>query len=68
MRIAVAVAKGYGKLVVVNDDDDEEEDDDFAYSMRMAPRSDERRYFPCKICIARPALCTSVNSTNATGM
>lgn len=66
MRIAVAVAvKGYGKLAVVSDDDD---DDDFAYSMRMAPRSDERRYFPCNICIARPALCTSVNSTNATGM
>lgn len=67
MRIAVAVAvKGYGKLAVVSDDDDD--DDDFAYSMRMAPRSDERRYFPCNICIARPALCTSVNSTNATGM
>lgn len=40
---------------------------DFAYSMRMAPRSDDSKYLPCNICIAWPALWTSRNSTKATG-
>lgn len=41
---------------------------DLAYSIRIAPRSDDSRYLPCNACIAEPALCTSLNSTKATGI
>lgn len=41
---------------------------DLAYSIRIAPRSDDSKYLPCNICIAWPAQWTSRNSTKATGM
>lgn len=41
---------------------------DFAYSTRIAPRSDDSRKVPCSADIADPAHAASLNSTNATGM
>lgn len=40
---------------------------DFAYSIRIAPRSDDSRNVPCSADIAEPAHAASLNSINATG-
>lgn len=40
---------------------------DFAYSIRIAPRSDDSRNVPWSADIAEPAHAASLNSTNATG-
>lgn len=40
---------------------------DFAYSIRIAPRSDDSRNVPCSADIAEPAHAASLNSTNASG-
>lgn len=40
---------------------------DLAYSMRMAPRSDDSRYEPWRADMADPAHAASLNSMNATG-
>lgn len=40
---------------------------DLAYSIRIAPRSDDSRNVPCSADIAEPAHAASLNSMNATG-